>query len=166
MSREKEITDFITDLASHLKAKVGHKPDSVVGVPDVSETMHVDDRTVRNYAGGLTTGSMTIESFARFGAEFRGELPDLTDRAIDLLCKVFGGHFQRDGVEDKTFLDANGDGRTDHRDIPGHAAEAAKVMVSETLEGDETPCATRRESSRERCHRVSRHIRAVERLVR
>jgi hypothetical protein len=104
MSREKEITDFITDLASHLKAKVGHKPDSVVGVPDVSETMHVDDRTVRNYAGGLTTGSMTIESFARFGAEFRGELPDLTDRAIDLLCKVFGGHFQRDGVEDKTFL--------------------------------------------------------------
>jgi hypothetical protein len=88
--------------------------------------MRVDDRTVRNYSGGLTTGSMPIESFARFGAEFRGELPDLTDRAIDLLCKVFGGHFQRDGVEDKTFLDANGDGRTDHRDIPGHAAEAAQ----------------------------------------
>jgi hypothetical protein len=165
MSREKEITDFVTDLASHLKAKVGHRPDNVVGVPDVSETMRVDDRTVRNYAGGLTTGSMTIESFARFGAEFRGELPDLTDRAVDLLCKVFGGHFVRDGAEDASFLDANGDGRTDHRDIPGHAGAAIKTLADEAVEGDGTPCATRRESARERCHRVRRHICAVERLV-
>jgi hypothetical protein len=83
------------------------------------------------------------------------------------VAEIFrGGHFVRDLNDDVAFLDSNGDGHADHRDIPAHAAEAAKVMVSETLEGDGTPTAARRETNRRRCLEVRRRARAMERLVR
>jgi hypothetical protein len=164
MLNDPEITECLDGVARPLHDNVGQgKP---LGVVEVAEIFRVSDRTVYGRINGTTTGDMRLDELLQFAKRYRKAFPAMTDAMIDAVCRGFGGHFVRDLNDDVAFLDSNGDGHADHRDIPAHAAEAAKVMVSETLEGDGTPTAARRETNRRRCLEVRRRARAMERLVR
>jgi hypothetical protein len=126
MSRDQETNEVLDDVARVMRANIGQgKP---LGMIEVGEAMGVVGRTVDNHAKGRTTGSMELASFVRFLVAYRDRFPQMTDPAIDAVCRAAGGRFVRD-EGDPVSLDANGNGRPDPEDERIRSAQATGLLA-------------------------------------